>query len=121
MSLKEYERKRDFSKTSEPRAEANSALEGGGFFVQRHDASRLHYDFRLAIDGVLKSWAVPSMPAPGAWAVGVTTINDHRTTPARQPLAFRAPNIIRPPLLLEPSANAAVTQGEVQDCRRGDA
>jgi len=63
MSLKEYERKRNFSKTSEPRPEVKAAREGGGFFVQRHDASHLHYDFRLAIEGVLKSWAVPKGPS----------------------------------------------------------
>jgi bifunctional non-homologous end joining protein LigD len=58
--LREYRRKRDPSKTSEP-FEAGA---GDGFFVvQKHDATRLHYDFRLAMDGVLVSWAVPKGPS----------------------------------------------------------
>ncbi len=63
MPLNEYERKRDFNKTNEPRPEATATKHGGNFYVQRHDASHLHYDFRLAIDGVLKSWAVPKGPS----------------------------------------------------------
>jgi bifunctional non-homologous end joining protein LigD len=58
MSLREYIRKRDFQKSAEP--EALKAKNGGHrFVIQKHAASRLHYDFRLEIDGVLKSWAVP--------------------------------------------------------------
>lgn len=63
-SLKEYVRKRHFEKTPEPRGKIEKeAREHKSFFcVQRHDATRLHYDFRLEIDGVLKSWAVPKGP-----------------------------------------------------------
>ena len=64
MSLKEYTRKRSFDKTPEPKPEPRSSPAGKNFFcVQRHDASRLHYDFRLEMDGTLKSWAVPKGPS----------------------------------------------------------
>ncbi len=66
MSLKEYARKRDFTKTPEPAPKGNTAkneLQGGRYFIQRHNATRLHYDFRLEIDGTLKSWAIPKGPS----------------------------------------------------------
>jgi len=67
--LKEYRQRRDFQTTIEP---TGAAKEGGApakrgrqprFVVQKHDATRLHYDFRLEVDGVLKSWAVPEGPS----------------------------------------------------------
>jgi bifunctional non-homologous end joining protein LigD len=61
MSLEEYRRKRVFSKTPEP-PDKPSREEGNRFFIQRHSARRLHYDLRLEMDGVLKSWALPNGP-----------------------------------------------------------
>ena len=60
-SLSEYQRKRDFSKTSEPKG-APDASGGNRFVVQKHWATRLHYDFRLEMEGVLVSWAIPKGP-----------------------------------------------------------
>src|SRR5580698_10048625 len=56
--LKEYARKRNFKKTAEPAAEL-SRRNKSRFVIQKHAASRLHYDFRLELGGTLKSWAVP--------------------------------------------------------------
>ena len=63
MSLEKYNQKRDFEKTSEPAAKRNSSGDELIFVVQLHDASSLHYDFRLEWDGVLLSWAVPKGPS----------------------------------------------------------
>ena len=62
MALTEYKRKRDFGKTAEPKGgkPLPKRVKGASrFVIQKHDASRLHYDFRLEMQGVLKSWAVP--------------------------------------------------------------
>ncbi len=65
--LREYRRKRDFTKTEEPEGAAGGrqreAASGGAYCIQKHAASRLHYDLRLELDGVLKSWAVPKGPS----------------------------------------------------------
>jgi len=61
LSLKEYRRKRDFQKTNEPKGEAKVS-ERRIYVIQKHDASHLHFDLRLEMDGVLKSWAIPKEP-----------------------------------------------------------
>lgn len=58
-SLEDYERKRNVRRTGEPKAERRASKGRPRFVIQKHDASSLHYDFRLEADGVLKSWAVP--------------------------------------------------------------
>src|SRR3982751_3262980 len=62
LDIETYNQKRDFTKTKEPKGRKLKG-KGDSFVVQKHEASRLHWDFRLALDGVLKSWAVPKGPS----------------------------------------------------------
>lgn len=81
MALEDYQRMRDFAATPEPAGKArpksrkSQALQ---YCIQKHDATRLHYDFRLELDGTLKSWAIPKGPSldPGVRRLAVH-VEDH--------------------------------------------
>ena len=60
--LRKYKEKRDFTATSEPAGSEDRIQEGRTYVIQKHAATHLHYDLRLEMDGVLKSWAVPKTP-----------------------------------------------------------
>lgn len=78
LSLEEYKGKRDFSRTDEPGGDVVDSDAEPIFVVQKHDASTLHYDLRLEMDGVLRSWAVPKEPPlkPGVKRLAIPT-EDH--------------------------------------------
>lgn len=83
MVLKEYEAKRQFGRTPEPRPAEEAPAEGLSFVVHKHAARAMHYDLRLELDGVLKSWSVPKGPSldPASKRLAVM-VEDH-------PLAYR--------------------------------
>ncbi|MEM3041340.1 MAG: DNA polymerase ligase N-terminal domain-containing protein [Nitrososphaerota archaeon] len=77
MSLKKYLEKRDFEKTTEPKGGLKTS-EGNIYVIQKHSATHLHYDLRLEMDGVLRSWAIPKEPPimPGVRRLAVE-VEDH--------------------------------------------
>lgn len=63
QTLRDYQGKRDFRRTPDPSGGGRGPAAAPIFVIQKHDASHLHYDFRLEVDGVLKSWAIPKGPS----------------------------------------------------------
>ena len=78
MALETYRKKRDFKATSGAQGQTRRERRGNSFVIQKHDARRLHYDLRLEMDGVLKSWAVTRGPSlvPGEKRLAVH-VEDH--------------------------------------------
>lgn len=77
-SLEDYRNKRNFGRTDEPKGNLNPVNRGKTYVIQKHNATHLHYDLRLEMEGVLKSWAVPKTPPiePGTKRLAVS-VEDH--------------------------------------------
>ncbi len=78
MGLKEYKEKRNFRTTAKPVGESEAEVRGNTYLIHHHDASHLHWDLRLEMQGVLKSWAIPKEPPhePGIKRLAVQ-VEDH--------------------------------------------
>ena len=113
MSLKEYRHKRHFQRTPEPEG-GEPVKHGAQYLIQKHAASHLHYDFRLELDGVLKSWAVPKGPSldPSVKSLAVH-VEDH-------PLAYGSFEgvIPRENMAAAPSCSGTGARGNRKATRR---
>ena len=93
MALEIYRKKRKFDVTAEPRGR-KAARGGNRYVIQKHDATRLHYDLRLELDGVMKSWAVTRGPSlDPAKSVLPSTSKTIRSNTTRSKAPFRRANM----------------------------
>ena len=93
MGLEDYKKKRDFKKTPEPEGQER-APGGNAYCIQKHAATRLHYDFRLAHNGVLWSWAVTKGPSLSPQDRRLAVHVEHHTTRADAPAVKRRPRAV---------------------------
>lgn len=120
MSLEKYKQKRDFSQTKEPAA-GKATGKKLSFVVQRHHASSLHYDFRLEMDGVLKSWAVPKGPSlnPGDKRLAMMVEDhpfDYRTFEGEIPAGNYGGGVVT---IFDKGTYSALDRGTEKDLKKG--